>query len=86
MTWKVAWLERAVGDLAQIWMKSRSRELLQETISDLEDRLSTSPQTCGESRSSDRRVIFIDQIVVDFLVVDETTTALILRIRLRRSN
>jgi hypothetical protein len=85
MRFEVVWLRFAHDDLTNIWIKSRSREMLQETLSDLEGKLSVNPISAGESRGGNRRIVFLDEIIAEFLVDVENSKVFVVRLHPRKT-
>lgn len=68
MTFTLVWKRRALNQLAEIWLKSDQRENISTAASELERLLRHDPETQGESRQGNDRVIVVGPLVVLFEV------------------
>ncbi len=56
----------AEAELAALWLAARDRQRLSEVMARVEERLGRSPETLGESREGDSRVLHDDPLGVLF--------------------
>lgn len=61
---EVGWTLRAENDLADIWIIAEVRDEIALSAAQGEDAIRRDPQTIGESRERDRRVVFFGQLVI----------------------
>jgi len=83
---RVEWDERALDELATLWIDADPllRQALTAASHEIDQRLRSDPRVEGESRSGDRRVTFVPPLVVTFQVEDDRQSVLILSIRVFR--
>ncbi len=68
MDWTVVWLPDAENELAELWLASTDREATSAAADQIDQLLRNSPQTAGESRSADRRILIIPPLAVIYRV------------------
>jgi hypothetical protein len=71
--YRVIWTPDAENDLATVWMAAPDREAVTTAVYQLEQELTSSPLTVGESRRSsvERLVLFAPIGLTFFVVVDD---------------
>ena len=80
MTFKVRWMPPAEADLASIWLAARDRQRLTEVSGRIEESLTRSPKSAGESREAGVRLMFDDPLWVEFEVDESSRTVRILTV------
>ena len=80
------WLDKAIADLANGWMKadSRLRGDISSAIHEIERRLLRAPDRAGESRKPGTRVIILNPLVVTFHVNVRTYVVLVSGVRVNQ--
>ncbi len=68
MTFAVEWLEEAEQQLADIWLNASDRQNVTEAARRVEQTLKRDPDTCGESRPGQGRIMFEPPLGVYFRV------------------
>jgi hypothetical protein len=62
----VIWLTSAEAELAEVWLAADDRELIAQTANEIDARLAAEPETQGESRSGQRRILLVAPLGVVF--------------------
>ena len=59
MKWKVVWNQDAEQGLASIWLNDRFRQRIRDAAQEIDELLAADPLAVGESRSGNRRILFV---------------------------
>lgn len=71
MNFRVVWPRRAIESLARVYLASTDREqatAVTAAMAEVDRQLERFPQTAGESRIGNDRILFVRPIVVEFEV------------------
>jgi hypothetical protein len=71
MKYSVRWLPAAEQELAALWMAADRRAAVTQAANLIDQDLSKSPKSIGESRPEDRRIYFVSPLAVLFRVSTE---------------
>jgi hypothetical protein len=76
----VQWLPAALDDLARIWLKANSAERQEITAASrqLDKSLQDHPETQGESRDNEERVVFAQPLGVRIAIDNKRSTVQVL--------
>ncbi len=77
MAFTVIWHPTAERELTRLWLASRSRSAISEASQRIDELLRTRPQTAGESRSDNYRVLFVEPLGVEFLYSEQDCRVLV---------
>jgi hypothetical protein len=58
MKYLVDWLPDAEQELADLWLNAADRSVITQAAYSIDQRLQDDPETAGESRPNDRRILF----------------------------
>ena len=91
MSYKVHWSEKALNDLAAIWINAdaATRVAINRATTSIDKLLLTTPDQVGESRDGNQRVFFLSPLIFSFAVYEMERAVLILGVRpvkYRKSN
>jgi hypothetical protein len=64
MDWTVVWLPDAENELAELWLASSDRDATTAAADQIDQLLRKSPETSGESRAADRRILIMPPLAV----------------------
>jgi len=64
----VVWKPTATDELAEIWLNAQDRAAVTASANQIDRSLRSDPATVGESRSGNRRIVFVPPLGVDFEV------------------
>jgi hypothetical protein len=78
MSYSVIWTSEAEQELTTLWLASRWRNLITESVDQIDDFLASNPNASGESRGTNRRIAFLSPLVVEF-EVDEIQRTIYVR-------
>jgi hypothetical protein len=80
--YSVRWKPSATNELAALWLSADSsgRRLLTESVRDAELLLRRDPETVGESRGGNDRVVFVNFLGIEFRVLAEDRIVVIGRV------
>jgi hypothetical protein len=80
--WTVDWLQSALDELADIWNQADStiRRDITSACHEIDQRLSRNPHTEGESRTGDRRLLFVHPLGVLYRVDSQDSKVEILHV------
>jgi hypothetical protein len=81
MNYQVMWTRRAEGELAEIWTNSTRRELITRAARDIDAALARDPTSCGESRSTGRRVFFVRPLMDVFRISEADRLVRVIGVR-----
>jgi hypothetical protein len=83
LSYKVEWSEKALNDLATIWVNAdnNARPAINRAAVDIDKLLETKADQVGESRDGDQRVFFLPPLIFSFGVYEITGAVLILGVR-----
>jgi hypothetical protein len=83
---RVRWQKKARNELAQAWLQADSaeRKAITAASHEIDQRLRKDPRNEGESRTKNRRIMFVQPLVVIFRVEKDGKTVSVLQIRLFR--
>jgi hypothetical protein len=83
---RVAWLQSALDELADLWTRATSaeRQAVTAAVHVVEQRLRTDPAAEGESRPKGRRFTFVPPVAVTFRVNPDENTVTVIHVRLYR--
>jgi plasmid stabilization system protein ParE len=68
MNYRVRWLRNALDQLADIWNRASDRNAVTAAADWAERTLGLDPNSCGESRSRGRRVLFVGPLAIFYRV------------------
>jgi len=68
MRYTVSWLPGAESELARLWLDEPIRGHIELAANEIDRCLSVNPESEGESRDGNRRILFISPLVVTFKV------------------
>jgi plasmid stabilization system protein ParE len=68
MTYTVLWVPKAEQDLATLWTNAIDRDAVTRAANEIDNRLRTDPETVGEARSYDLRILLVQPLGVTFQV------------------
>ena len=80
MNLRVLWTPVAEGRLAEAWIASPDRNAVAAAAAEIDRQLATRGDTFGESREAGIRVCFVAPLGVEFEVMLETQTILVLSV------
>jgi hypothetical protein len=80
MIFTVAWVADAVDEIAEIWLVAPDRDRVTAAASRIDQLLRQDPQTHGESRDSNVRILFEDPLGVDFEIVEDDRIVFVLSV------
>ena len=80
MTFRVLWQESAEQELSRIWLGSRFRSQIVESVTELDGRLQRAPHTVGESREEGHRIAFAPPLAIRFLVNEADRVVVVLNL------
>ena len=66
MPYTVVWVRAAEEALAQIWTQTADRAQISQAANAIDARLRLSPETAGESRAEDLRILLVPPLGVTF--------------------
>jgi hypothetical protein len=78
MRYRVAWTASAQGHLARVWLASDQRRAITAAAARIDAELRDDPETKGESRTPDVRVLINRPLGVQYEVVAEDRTVFVL--------
>lgn len=81
MTYNVVWQPNAEQHLASIWVAAPNREAVSEAANAIDQSLRTDPETRGESRSGNERVLIISPLLVAFEIRELDRIVSVLSVR-----
>lgn len=76
----VLWKKSAEDDLADLWLAATDREAIAHVSLEIDRCLEANPQSQGESRGGQRRILFVLGFVVTFEVYDADRIVRVLNI------
>jgi hypothetical protein len=62
MTYTVIWKQRALDELAEIWLASDDRERISSAANQIDRWLRNDPESKGESRPANRRLVIVSPL------------------------
>lgn len=68
MNYTVLWTAEAKRTLAALWVDNADRNAITAAAREIDQRLVDSPEEEGESRSNDRRIMFVSPLGISFKV------------------
>jgi hypothetical protein len=68
MIFTVIWRPLATGKLATLWMNAPDRKALSAAANKIDELLKTDPESRGEPRGNNRRVLIVPPLIVAFQV------------------
>jgi hypothetical protein len=71
MKYAVRWLPAAEQELAALWMATNRRTAVTQAANQIDQELSKSPESIGESRPAGLRIYFVSPLAVLFRVRTE---------------
>ncbi len=82
MKFTVSWKPSAQNDLARMWVAADPEDRQEITLAanTIDKQLMVNPQSLGESRSQDRRILFMPPLVVIFEVLEQDRTVWVLTV------
>jgi hypothetical protein len=80
MIFTVAWIAAAVNELADLWIIAPDRDRVTAAASTLDELLRHNPQTLGESRHGNVRILVEDPLGIDFEVVEDDRIVYVLSV------
>jgi hypothetical protein len=87
MDWTVVWLPDAEIELAELWLASIDREATTAAADQIDQLLRNSPETAGESRTADRRILIIPPLAVIYRAFPDDRFVRVSSVReIRRKN
>ena len=84
MKYSVIWAHEALAKLADFWLNAEERNEIEQSANEIDRCLATDPQNCGESRSSETRILFHEALIVVFRVFAEDLRVVVQDVRLNR--
>ena len=80
---RVVWVDKALADLAVIWMAADSVEktTVNAAVQEIDARLMADPLGEGESRSRGRRIMFVTLLAVMFQVNSKSNSVQVLQVK-----
>ena len=80
MTFTVVWKPAATAELAKIWLNAEDRAAVTTAAHQIDTALRIDPSIKGESRSGDRRIMFVAPLGVDFEIHEPDRRVDVLRV------
>jgi hypothetical protein len=77
MNYTVLWKPAAQQELAQLWINAADRNALAAAADLIDALLHTDPQSLGESRHNDMRILICPPLAVNFKVSEPDRTVLV---------
>ena len=80
--WTVDWLQSALDELADLWNQAdaASRQHITSACNEIDQRLKRNPNSEGESRADDRRILFVYPLAVLYRVINDNSKVEILHV------
>jgi hypothetical protein len=71
MTYAVIWKQRALDELAEIWLASNDREQISSVANQIDRWLRNDPESKGESRPASRRMVVVSPLAFVVEILNE---------------
>lgn len=81
MSFRVIWSDESLAELHQVWSTSLDQEGVQNTAKRIDIELTFNPLEAGESRGTDRRIMFKFPLIVWFRVLERMREVQVLHVR-----
>ncbi|MCA9077634.1 MAG: hypothetical protein KDA93_21590 [Planctomycetaceae bacterium] len=78
----ISWTEAATEELSRIWINAHpeDRELITQTVNDIEVALTKAADTVGESRFDNDRILIVSHIAIQYRVWADQREAVVTNI------
>ena len=80
MIFTVAWVAEAVDELADLWLVAADRDRVTAAAGTIDRNLRQDPQTQGESRDGNVRILFEHPLGVDFEIIEDDRIVFVLSV------
>lgn len=71
MRYTVVWKPKAERQLATIWTDATNRNSVTIAANAIDELLKTQPESVGESRGSNSRIVVLEPLVVHFEIIED---------------